>query len=155
MANKFSELAGKTKESMVRVVTDKRTKDAAERAKEAAIASATEATKVGKKFVMSELGKSMVIPAVIGALVAIPIPFFGPPLGALIGAAIGFYLYSIRPAAVPKTVAGDSSSGCSAEVEKVDIYAELAKLDVLKRSGVLSEEEFSVAKNNLLKKEWV
>lgn len=150
MANKFGEFAGKAKDAMNRVANDEKTRSAAKWTKEAAITTATEATKVGKKAVMTEMGKSMAIPAVLGAFIAIPIPLIGPLLGALLGAAFGYYLYSKRPVAATGGNGGnDAHVGGAA---KEDIYAELAKLDVLKRSGILSEEEFIQAKSELLKR---
>lgn len=150
MTNKFGEFAGKAKDAVNRVANDEKTRSAAKWTKETAITTATEATRVGKKAVMTEMGKSMAIPAVLGALIAIPLPLMGPPLGALLGAAFGYYLYSKRQVAAPVgNAGGDASAGGAA---KEDVYAELAKLDVLKRSGTLSEEEFSQAKSELLKR---
>lgn len=145
MAIKFSELVSKSRELFGRVATDQKTKDAIEFTKE----TATEASKQGKGFLKTEMGKHMVIPAAIGALIAIPIPFIGPLFGALIGAAYGYYQYSIRPTG-PSGLNTTNDTKSSAK-EKVDVYAELAKLDVLKRSGTLSEKEFSDAKKQLLK----
>lgn len=37
------------------------------------------------------LGKSMAKWGALGAVVAIPVPFIGPPLGALVGAGYAYY----------------------------------------------------------------
>ena len=37
------------------------------------------------------MGKSMAKWAALGAVVAIPVPFIGPPVGAIIGASYAFY----------------------------------------------------------------
>jgi hypothetical protein len=150
MANKFSEFVAKAKAAISRVAADPKTKEAIEKTKDAAITSATEAGKAGKGFLKTEMGKSMAAPAILGALIAIPLPIIGPILGALIGAAYGYYKYSNRPASPIGVNAGNESMSGSAE--KVDVYAELAKLDVLRRSGTPSEEEFNDAKSQLLKR---
>lgn len=150
MANKISEFASKVKAAMSRVATAAKTKEAIEKTKDAAITTATEASKKGKGFLKTEMGKQMTTPAVLGALIAIPIPFIGPILGALIGAAYGYYKFINRPIGSSGLNAENDSRSSGAE--KVDVYAELAKLDVLKRSGTLSEEEFNQAKSELLKR---
>lgn len=150
MANKFSEFVGKSKEAIIRVATDKKTKDAVEKTKDAAISTATVASKKGKIFLSTEIGKSMATPAALGALIGIPLPVIGPFLGGLIGAAYGYYKFINRPVSSSGGNVGNDSM--SDRKEKVDVYAELAKLDVLKRSGTLSEEEFNQAKSELLKR---
>lgn len=146
--NKFSRFVGKIKAAMSRVTADPKTKDAIEKTKDAAITTATEASKAGKGFLKTEMGKSMAAPAALGALIAVPVPFIGPLLGGLIGAAYGYYKYSDRPAASSELNAGNESM--SSGTEKIDVYAELAKLDVLRRSGTITDEDFNEAKSQLL-----
>jgi len=157
MANIFSEFVGKLKEAIIklkeviiRFATDKKTKDAVEKTKDVVITTTTVASRQSKIFLGTEIGKNIAIPAVLGALIGIPLPVIGPFIGGLIGAAYGYYIFINRPVISSGGNAGNNSM--SDRIEKVDVYAELAKLDVLKRSGTLSEEEFNQVKSELLKK---
>lgn len=85
----------------------------------------------------SELGKAIAIPAVIGALIAVPVPLIGPPFGALLGAAFGYYQHIMRP-----QKAGDPKNS--------DVLSDLAKLEALRQAGTITEAEFNETKKELL-----
>jgi hypothetical protein len=73
--------------------TNKTVAEAREYAKEVLAEGRTiakEATEAGKRGLKTETGKSVAACAAIGAVVAVPIPFVGPILGAAVGAGIGF-----------------------------------------------------------------
>jgi hypothetical protein len=147
VTSKLKEISAKAKASLKKLASHEDTKAAAKWTKETSIAAGSKA----KKFSKTELGKQMLIPATIGALIAIPIPVVGPIFGGLAGSAWGYYNYMSkrRSVDIDGTEAETKSSAQSAGNK--DIYAEIAKLDLLRRSGTLSEDEFTAAKKALLK----
>lgn len=147
MANKLKELSVKAKESLKEFSEHKDTKAAAKWTKETSI----EVGERAKKFSKTELGKQMLIPAVIGAVIAIPIPVIGPIFGFLAGAAWGYYNYISKSKTLDIVSPEGAAKGSDARAVEKDLFAELAKLDVLRRSGTLSEAEFAAAKDALLK----
>lgn len=99
--------------------------------------------KLAKEASRSRMAKDAATGATIGAAVAIPVPIIGPMAGAVVGAGIGVY----------KNVTGDSPVMQNQAVQgKVarDIYAELTKLDELRKNGIISDTEFDNQKGKLL-----
>ena len=146
MAKIFKTVSEKAKGSFNKFAEREDTKATAKWAKDTSIKAGDSA----KKFSKTQLGKQMLIPAVIGAVLAIPIPIIGPVFGALVGAAWGYYNYMSKN----QTIDIDGS-GVTKNADKPnhkDIFTELAKLDILRRSGALSEDEFTAAKEQLLRR---
>ncbi len=61
------------------------------KAKQVGSSVADESAKLGKEVMQSELVKDIAPYAVVGAAIAVPIPFIGPFIGAAAGAALGLY----------------------------------------------------------------
>ncbi len=59
--------------------------------KQVASSVTQESAKLGKKVVQSELMKDVAPYAVLGAMIAVPVPIIGPALGAAAGATLGLY----------------------------------------------------------------
>lgn len=66
-------------------------KIAAEKTKGIATAVGSEAARIGKDALKSDMVKDAAAGAAVGAVIAVPIPLVGPPIGAAIGAVLGVY----------------------------------------------------------------
>lgn len=109
---------------------------AAEWTKKQANALGSEAVRLGKEAVRSDLAKDAATGAAVGAAIAVPVPLIGPAVGAAIGASIGAY----------RNLSGKGTSSSVTTNKLHDTHAELLKLQDLREKGVLSEEEFQRAK---------
>ena len=115
--------------------------------KKAASTTATEASRLGKEAMKSDMAKDAAAFAAIGAAVAVPVPVVGPVFGAVVGAAIGVYKN------LGKTVSAKlapTSPPPAQQVPAKDLYAELTKLDDLRQCGILTTDEFEMQKKKLL-----
>lgn len=116
---------------------------AAEWAKKTATSIGDEASTLGKEALRSDLAKDAASGAAIGAAVAIPVPVIGPIAGAAIGAGLGVYKNLTKN--------GQSSPPVSRDTEaKIDVHAELVKLDDLLKKNIISEAEFEAQKKKVL-----
>ena len=147
MLNKLKGIAGKAKETLSSTTSSvgefidrEDTRAAIETAKKTASAIGSEAVKIGKGAVTSDLAKDAASGAAVGAVAAIPVPIVGPAIGATVGAGLGVYKNLNRPGQ-PTHVASSP---------KTDIYGEMLKLEDLKQKGILTEEEFTDRKKKLL-----
>ena len=105
MTNKLNEITENARKSMKEFAQREDTKAAAKWTKDTSISVGKNA----KKFSKTQLGKQMLIPAAIGALIAIPLPIIGPILGAFIGSAWGYYNYMSKN----KSIDIESNEGIS------------------------------------------
>lgn len=124
---------------------------------------ASETVALGKQVVRSQTFKDAAKGAGVGAVAAVPIPFVGPVLGAVVGAGAGIFLGLTRPTPVPPLILPPEYFSpqppqqqptwveVPAQIPK-DLYAELLKLDELRQKGLLTNEEFEVQKQKLLLK---
>ena len=94
------------------------------------------------------LGKDVLPFALIGAAVAIPIPFVGPFIGGAIGAAIGAWRGSNRHAAT--TDAMIDVTPRKPKPRNQDTVAELIRFGELRVKGLISQAEFEAQKARLL-----
>ncbi|MGV1099914.1 SHOCT domain-containing protein [Thiovibrio sp. JS02] len=109
---------------------------AAQWAKKAVSTIGSEASKLGKKAIRSDLVTDAASGAAIGAVAAVPVPVLGPMAGAAIGAGVGIFknlTKKERQEAVAKNV-----------------YDELLKLAELREKNIISEDEFEAQKKKLL-----
>lgn len=112
-------------------------------ARKTASSAGGEAAKLGKSVLQSDMVKDAAAGAAVGAVVAIPIPLVGPPVGAALGAAVGVYKnFTHKNSAAPRY---ERQSG-----NIKDTYAELLKLDDLRKKGIVSDAEFEIQKKKLL-----
>lgn len=114
---------------------------AADWAKKTASSIGGEASRLGKEALRSDLAKDAASGAAIGAVVAVPVPVIGPVAGAAIGAGVGVYKNMTKKESSPLSGKGES---------KVDIHAELLKLDDLRQKNIISEAEFESQKEKIL-----
>ena len=112
-------------------------------AKKTATSIGDEASRLGKEALRSDLAKDAASGAAIGAVIAVPVPVIGPMAGAAIGAGVGVYK-NLTKKANPATSAIAESGA------KVDIHAELLKLDDLRQKGIISVAEFEAQKKKIL-----
>ena len=128
-------------------------KIATEHAKKAASTVRDETVKLGKHTLRSDMFKDAVVGAVVGAIIGavifhfISFRFVDWSTGALLGAVLvaGASVYkSLTNRSVASSRSKDNSEICR------DIYAELLKLDDLKKKGILSDTEFETQRKKLL-----
>lgn len=122
--------------------------------KNAATATAEEATRMGKEVIQSEMARDAAKGAAVGAAIAVPVPLVGPVFGGLVGAGIGVYanLTRSRPAAPPVIPAAAPQPTTVIEMATParDVPAELRKLHDLLKEGILTQEEFDAQKKKVL-----
>ena len=99
------------------------------------------------------LGKDVLPFALIGAAVAIPIPFIGPIIGGAIGAAIGVWRGNNRVDAAPDAATGAieaTPTSVKSKPRNQDVVAELIRFGDLRDKGLITQAEFDVQKARLL-----
>ena len=101
------------------------------------------------------LGKDVLPFALIGAAVAIPIPFVGPFIGGAIGAAIGAWRGSNRAEAAPDAATGaieatPTSVKSKPKAKNADVVAEIMRFGELRDKGLITPAEFEAQKARLL-----
>lgn len=156
MNEKLKSLAGKFKEAVTATavlvgdlngdgkVDHKDAKIAADWAKNHASAVGDEAVRIGKEAMQSDMVKDAAAGAAVGAAIAIPIPVIGPFAGAAIGAGLGVY----------KNIMKKESNSHQAKDQPVvpkDVHAELLKFDELRQKDIITDAEFEIQKNKLLR----
>jgi hypothetical protein len=100
-----------------------------------------------EKLLKYDITRNAAIGALIGGLASGYIPFLGwfkgAILGALILAAIGVY----------KNLSNKSSAITELDIDVIDgdVAEKLAKFDALRKSGAITDEEYQIQKNKLLK----
>jgi Short C-terminal domain len=131
-------------------------KHAADFLVDAASKTATEAGRLGKDALKTDMAKDAAAGAAIGAAVAVPIPLVGPIAGAVVGAGLGVYknikqsLKTERPEALPNDTSSNIIDAESKIVPSLDKFEELSKLHDLKVKGILTEDEFAAEKKKVL-----
>lgn len=116
---------------------------AAANVKKTATTVGQKAAQLGKEAAQSDIAKDAGAAAAVGAVMGVPIPIIGPMAGATVGATLGVYKNLTR-----KEQSLNAST--SDQAIKVDLYGEMLKLDDLRQRGIISEDEFSSMKGNLL-----
>jgi hypothetical protein len=92
--------------------------------------------------------KNALIGAALGGVASMFVPLLGPLKGALLGA------FSLVALGVYRNLSGKSSAVTNDDDSRhrtLDVAAELAKFDELRKGGVITEEEFQVQKKRLLR----
>lgn len=150
MFGKIKYLTDKAKESMTAaadLVGDFTAREdvraAAEEFKKTAVAVGNEAARIGKEAAKSDLAKDAGAGAAVGAVMAVPIPIVGSVIGATAGATLGIYKNLTRNAPSPRASATEQKT-------QSDVYTEMLKLEDLRQKGIISDDEFSSMKNNIL-----
>jgi membrane protease subunit (stomatin/prohibitin family) len=145
MGKKIDEFTSDVKEKTAKVVDD--ATDFLTREDDDAAEVINRANKFG-------LGKDVLPFALIGAAVAIPIPFIGPIIGGAIGAAIAVWRGNQR-AEADDGVAGaieatPTSVKSRAKPRNQDVVAELIRFGELRDKGLITQAEFDAQKARLL-----
>lgn len=150
MFGKIKDLAGKAKESIsaaadlaVDFAEREDVRAVAEGLKKNTISAGNEAARFCKEAAQSDLAKDAGAGAAVGAVMAVPVPLVGPVIGATAGATLGIYKNLTRN---ERPVAASTS----AQNKQIDIYSEMLKLEDLRKKGIISDNEFSSMKENLL-----
>lgn len=150
MFGKIKDLAGKAKESIsaaadlaVDFAEREDVRAAAEGLKKNAMSAGNEAARFCKEAAKSELAKDAGAGAAVGAVMAVPVPLVGPIIGATAGATLGIYKNSTR-SEQPSTALSSNQN------KQIDVYSEMLKIEDLRKKGIISDDEFSSMKENLL-----
>ncbi len=154
MLNKLKNFGGKVKNAITSTavlvgdlngdgkVDEEDARIAAEWAKNTASSVGSEAARLGKEAIRSDLAKDAASGAAIGAAIAVPIPVLGPIAGAAIGAGLGAYKnFTKKDQATPSIE--------HAKFTK-DIHAELLKLEDLRQKKIITDAEFENQKKKVL-----
>ncbi len=107
------------------------------------ISAGNEAARFCKEAAQSDLAKDAGAGAAVGAVMAVPVPLVGPVIGATAGATLGIYKNLTRN---ERPVVASTSD----QNKQIDIYSEMLKLEDLRKKGIISDNEFSSMKENLL-----
>ncbi len=150
MFSKVRQFAEKAKES-ISAATDlvgdfverEDVRAAAEGLKKTSLAIGSEAARLGKEAAHSDLAKDAGAGAAVGAVMAVPVPLVGPIIGATAGATLGIYKNLTRHEQMSVVSAPDPK-------KQVDVYSEMLKIEDLRQRGIISDDEFSSMKYNLL-----
>ncbi|MGB3293086.1 MAG: hypothetical protein WBB01_08875 [Phormidesmis sp.] len=150
MFDKFKDLAEKAKESIsaaADLVGDFAEREdvraATEGLKKTAISASSEAARFCKEAAQSDLAKDAGAGAAVGAVMAVPVPIVGPVIGATAGATLGIYKNLTRNEQPSVAFTADQN-------KQVDLYSEMLKIEDLRKRGIISDDEFSSMKRNLL-----
>lgn len=144
MFGKMKDFAEKAKDSIGEFANREDVRIAAEQVKKTAATMGSEAARLGKEAAKSDFAKDAGAGAAVGAVMGVPIPIIGPIAGATVGATLGIYKNLTRSGQ-------PSNESTSNQKTQVDLYSEMLKLDDLRQKGILSDDEFSSMKENLLK----
>jgi hypothetical protein len=142
LAEKATGAISSTAASVGDFVTGKDAQVAAEWVKQTASTVGDEAVRMGTGVIQSDLVQDAK-GALLGAVVAVPLPIIGPAIGASIGASVGVYKNLTKPEQ-PLNILSPSPKN------QTDFYQEMLNLDDLKQKGILSEDEFVIMKKRFL-----
>lgn len=149
MADEAVELGKNTANTVHALIEHEDTKAVVAWTRDTIGTAADEAVELGKRAAQSEMAKDAVTGAAIGAAIAVPVPVIGPAFGAIIGAGVGVYK-NITSGDSGKATATENTS--TSKAPKIDIHKQLIELDDLRQKGILSQEEFNVEKNKILRR---
>ena len=141
----------KAKIAIAQAAGHENTKAAIEWSKNAAEEIRTQATDLGQDIAKSDLGKTSLRGAAVGAVAAVPIPVIGPITGAVVGAGIGAFLnlkYGVGHGSAQKNK-GDMDLPPHPTDE---VLEDLRKLNALHRDGAITDEEFEELKSKMMKR---
>ncbi len=145
----FQEKADQASNSVKAFVDHEDTKAAVAWSKDAFNTATDEAVALGKRVADSEMGKDAATGAAIGAVVAVPIPIIGPIFGAIVGAGAGM-AFGLKSGTSKKSAEPDKKT--ASQQPDMDIHKRLTDLDDLRQKGILSQDEFDVEKNKVLRR---
>lgn len=144
----LKEKAAQTTQSVNEFVEHENTKAAVAWTKETIGTASDEAMELGKRAARSTMVKDVVIGAAIGASASIPFQGSSPIFFAIIGAGLGVFKFfkssTSREASVSKRASASAAS-------QKNIHKQLIELDDLRQKGILSQVEFEIEKNKILK----
>lgn len=100
-----------------------------------------------REITNSKLFKDAAAGAAVGALIAVPVPLIGPLIGAVAGAVLGIYKNLTRHEYAPDM---SDYRGEHKRKKWSEKFEELRQLDQLCRNGIITEEEFSEQKKEIL-----
>ncbi|HPU16055.1 MAG TPA: SHOCT domain-containing protein [Polymorphobacter sp.] len=162
MAKKLDDLATELKQTAAKAAEDAAdfiarddTQQTIKSVKQTASEAYDDAAEVINRANKFGLGKDVLPFALIGAAVAIPIPFVGPFIGGAIGAAIGAWRGTQRTEAAPEASAGaieatPTSVRSKPKARNQDVVAELIRFGELRDKGLITQAEFEAQKARLL-----
>ncbi len=145
LAEKATGAISSTAASVGDFVTGEDIQIAAEWIKQTANTVGDEAVRLGNGVIQSDLVKDAGQCAIVGAVIAVPLPIIGPAIGASIGASLGVYKNLTKPEQ-PSNILPQSTNS------QIDFYQEMLNLDDLKQKGIISDDEFVIMKKCFLDK---
>ena len=149
MKERLGSALHKAKDTITQVAEHENTRAALEWSKKAAEELKNQAVELGQDITNSDLGKTSLRGAAVGAVAAVPIPIIGPVAGAIVGAGVGAYLH-LKYGVGTGTANLDHDKDISPPQTTDEVLEDLKKLNALHQEKAITDQEFEQLKAKMM-----